>query len=203
MKFSGVYRKHIAVWVPFAIMLFLCIAGVAFGSSGAEHGEAAAAHQGWAATDWQRVLNFGILLAALIYFVRKPASEALNGRIDGIKKELSSLEARKKEAEEKLADYNKRIAALDKEAEDIIAQYRKQGEAARERILRESEKTAAKLEEQAKRNIEQEFKNAKLQLQEDILKKALEKAEALVKEKITTDDQDRLVDEYLDKVVVQ
>ncbi len=202
MRFSGDYRKHISVWVPFAIMLFLCIAGLAFGSSGAEHGEAAA-HQGWAASDWQRVLNFAILVAVLIYFVRKPASEALNGRIDGIKQELSSLETRKKEAEEKLAEYNRRIASLDKEAEDIIAQYRKQGEAARERILRESEKTAAKLEEQAKKNIEQEFKNAKAKLQEDILRKALEKAETLVKEKITTDDQDRLVDEYLDKVVVQ
>ena len=56
---------------------------------------------------------------------------------------------------------------------------------------------------QAKRNIEHEFKAAKAKLQEEILEKALAKAEALVKDKITSDDQDRLVDDYLDKVVAQ
>ncbi len=201
MGFSGISKKYISVFAPVLIMLLFCVVSVVFGSSGAEGGEAVS--PGWTKTDWYRVLNFGILFAVLFYFIRKPASEALNGRINGIREELSSLETKKKEAEQKLAEYNERIASLDKEAEEIIAQYVKQGEAAKERILKESEKTSAKLEEQAKRNIEQEFKNAKIELQEDILTKALERAEALVKEKMTSEDQDRLVDEYLDKVVAQ
>ena len=62
-------------------------------------------------------------------------------------------------------------------------------------------KSFYKLEESAKRNIEQEFKAAKLKLQQEIAEKALEQAETLVKELINSEDQDRLVDEYLDKVV--
>jgi len=60
---------------------------------------------------------------------------------------------------------------------------------------------AAKLEEQAKRTIENEFKNAKVKLQEEIIEKALVRAEKLVKEKITSEDQNRWVDEYLAEVV--
>lgn len=53
----------------------------------------------------------------------------------------------------------------------------------------------------AKRNIEQEFKNARLALKQEIVEKALAKAEILVKESISQDDQNRLVDDYLAKVV--
>jgi F-type H+-transporting ATPase subunit b len=137
----------------------------------------------------------------LFFLLRKPVSQALNGRINGIKTELEELEAKKNEAEKKLAQYNEQIATLGREAEKIIAEYKRQGEAARDRILEESKKAAVKLEEQARRTIENEFKNAKLRLQEDILEKALTKAEELVKDRITSEDQNRLVDEYLDKVV--
>ena len=60
---------------------------------------------------------------------------------------------------------------------------------------------AAKLEAMAKRNIEQEFKAAKTKLQQEIAEKAMIKAEELIKASISSDDQDKLVDEYLKKVV--
>jgi F-type H+-transporting ATPase subunit b len=67
--------------------------------------------------------------------------------------------------------------------------------------LKAAEASADKLEEQAKRNIEHEFQQAKTKLQAEILGKALVEAEAILKAKITDDDQNRLVDEYLEKVV--
>jgi F-type H+-transporting ATPase subunit b len=42
---------------------------------------------------------------------------------------------------------------------------------------------------------------AKQRLQQDIFEKAMTKAEEIIKKNITADDQNRLVDEYLDKVV--
>ncbi|MFC1859334.1 hypothetical protein ACFL9U_15090, partial [Thermodesulfobacteriota bacterium] len=62
---------------------------------------------------------------------------------------------------------------------------------------------ADKLEEQARRNIESEFKQAKIQLQEDILEKSLGKAEDIIKNKITSEDQNKLINEYLEKVVTE
>jgi F-type H+-transporting ATPase subunit b len=193
------------------VLIMLIPAWAASGGGDAGHGETAAhgdtgghgeVHSPpWLITDTAKVLNFAVLAAILFFVLRKPASQALNGRIKGIAEELEDLESRKAEVEQQLAEYNKKLATLDKEAERVIAGYIQQGEDAKARILKEAELTAEKLKEQAKKNIDHEFKQAKLELQAEIVDKALAKAEQAIKEKVTEKDQDRLVDEYLDKVV--
>ncbi len=160
----------------------------------------AASGKGWVITDWFRVLNFTVLVVALFFILRKPVSTALSSRIDGIKKQLADLEAQKEAAEKKLADYSDKLSELEKEAEHIVADYIKQGNEAKARILKEAEASAEKLQAQARRNIEHEFDQAKKQLQAEVLEKSLAKAEEIIKEKISADDQNRLVDEYLEKV---
>ena len=185
-----------ALAVCFTAVLVLFYVGVAAGASG---GEPAA--KGWVRTDWFRVINFTVLLVGLIYLLRKPLSQALNDRIKGIKDQLTELEDRKREAERQLAEYNQKFLQLDKEAEKIIAEYVKQGNEAKTRIMQEAEAAAKKLEEQARKNIENEFEKTKKILRGEVLAQALEKAEENIKKKITKKDQNRLVDEYLDKVV--
>lgn len=155
----------------------------------------------WLKTDTAKVLNFAVLAIVLFLVLRKPASQALNARIKAIADELEDLEIRKAEVEKQLAEYNKKMAALDKESKQIIAEYIRQGENAKARILKEAESIAEKLKDQAKKNIEHEFKQAKLTLQAEIVEKALAKAEQAIKAQVTDQDQDRLVDEYLEKVV--
>ncbi len=174
---------------------FLFLAGTAIASSG----EAVAKH--WTVDDWIRVMNFTVLVVALFFVLRKPVADALNGRIEDIKNQLEELESKKVDAEKTLAEYESKIATLEDEAANIETQYKEQGEAAKKRILEAAKNSAEKLEAQAKRNIENEFQQAKQQLQSEIMTKALEKAEKLVKKSISSDDQDRLVDEYLEKVV--
>ena len=160
----------------------------------------AASGKGWVTTDWFRVLNFTVLVVALFLILRKPVATALSSRVDGIKKQLADLEAQKEAAEKKLAEYSDKLSELEKEAEHIVADYIKQGNEAKARILKEAEASAEKLQAQARRNIEHEFDQAKNQLQAEVLEKSLAKAEEIIKEKISADDQSRLVDEYLEKV---
>jgi len=168
-------------------------------SGDAGHGEAEA--KGGVATDTQRVLNFVVLAGGLYFLLRKPASKALKARIEEIEKQLKDLEARKQAAEKELAAYNEKIARLDQEAGQIAAEYERQGKEARARIIEEAKVAAQKLEEQAKRNIEFEMKSARERLQAEVIEKALQKAESRLKERMTAEDQDRLIDEYLAKVV--
>ena len=165
-----------------------------------EHGDAHGT-KGWVATDTYRVMNFLVLAIALVFLLRKPLKQALNNRISGIQNQLDELEEKKKAAEAKLVEYDEKLASLDKEAENIVAEYIRQGEEAKVRILKEAEAASEKLEAQAKRNIQSEFKQAKEKLHRDVLEKALVKAENLIKEKITGKDQESLVDDYLKKVV--
>jgi F-type H+-transporting ATPase subunit b len=156
----------------------------------------------WKKTDWFKVMNFGVLMVALFLAVRKPVSNALTGRIEKIKEDLKVLDAEKEAAEKKLNEYNQRIASLDQEVEAIIKEYRQQGEAAKARILASAKESADKITDQVKRNIENEFEMARKKLREDIFDQAVARAEVLVRGKITSADQDRLVEEYLDKVVL-
>jgi len=177
-------------------MLFFCFIGVSLASS-----EGESKSKGWLATDTYKVMNFGVLAIGLFLLVRKPASQALNSRISGIKEQLSELEEKKQVAEKQLAEYTEKFSSLEQETEKLIEDYIRQGNEAKARIIDEAKKAAEKLEEQARRNIDHEFKQAKLELQREILEKALQKSEEILKNRITAKDQEKLVDEYLEKVV--
>ena len=179
--------KCFVVALVIALSVVFCL-GVASASSEGE-GEA----KGWVSTDTYRVMNFAVLAIGLFLLIRKPASNALDARIKGIKEQLSELEAKKKDAEKNLEEYKKKFSLLEQEAEKLVEDYIRQGNEAKVRILEEAKLAAEKLEEQARRNIEHEFKEAKLKLQEDILEKALVKAEALITDKITAEDHDQLL----------
>lgn len=201
MRLTAIYAKAsgLSVRAAFFVLIMACLlfaaAGVGFASSSNDEIV-------WKKTDWFKVMNFGVLAVALFLVIRKPVSKALNGRIQGIEQDLRSLEAKKEEAEKQLDEYNKRIATLDKESEKIISEYRRQGEEAKEKILAIARESAVKIEEQAKRNIANEFELARQKLRQDIFEQAVARAEVLVKGGITSKDQDRLVEEYLDKVVL-
>ncbi|MEW5908700.1 MAG: hypothetical protein AB1659_02740, partial [Thermodesulfobacteriota bacterium] len=88
-------------------------------------------------------------------------------------------------------------------AKAIIDQYKKQGEEAKARILKEAESAAEKIQDQARRNMEYELKEASTKIQVEIIEKALAKAESIIKGKISSKDQDRLIEDYLKKVEAQ
>jgi F-type H+-transporting ATPase subunit b len=190
-----IFKKG-SIMMVIMTMLFFCFIGVSLASS-----EGETKSKGWVATDTYKVMNFGVLAIGLFLLMRKPVSQALNSRISGIKEQLSELEEKKQAAEKQLAEYTEKFSSLEQETEKLIEDYIRQGNAAKARIIDEAKKSAEKLEEQARRNIDHEFKQAKLELQQEILEKALEKSEEILKDKITAKDEEKLVDEYLDKVV--
>ncbi len=197
MKIARIVKNLCKTTLPAVSAIFFAFVGVALAASGGHD----AAPKGWVVTDTYKVLNFVVLAGALFYIAKKPVAQFFSSRVKGIQEQLSDLEKKKAEAQKTLTEYENKIADLTKESERIVQDYIRQGEDAKKRILAEAEAQAAKLEESAKRNIEQEFKSAKFKLQQEIAEKALKQAELLVKESISSDDQDRLVDEYLDKVV--
>jgi len=202
MKLLKWIQKNFFTVIPTAVFIFLISAEVVIASSGG--GEHGGSHGGgWAATDTYRVMNFAVLAIALFFLLKKPVSQFLSDRIQSIQEQLDDLEAKKVEAEKKLAQYEEKLSTLSGESEKIIEQYKQQGVALRDKILEEASSAAAKLEEQALRSIEHEFKQAREKLEEEVLEKAIAKAEEKLKKSITDQDQDKLVDEYLTKVVTK
>ncbi|MDM8556006.1 ATP synthase F0 subunit B [Desulfococcaceae bacterium HSG7] len=188
-------------WILLVAVLFVFIAASVYASGGGDEEHGATAPKGWVKTDTYRVYNFAVLFIGLFLLLRKPVANALGSRIKGIKEQLAGLEGKQKETEIELAQYEKKLTGLESESDKIITQYIEQGKEAQARILQEAESEAVKLEEQARRAVEYEFKQAKNKLKEDALAQAFTRAEEVIINKITDDDQDKLIASYLNKVV--
>ena len=202
MKIPFDCRKGAIALICIVAVILMATPIVALASGGGgEQGAEGGSGSHWAATDTYKVMNFAVLAIALVFLLKKPLKQALNGRIEGIREQLDALEAKKNATAAELAEYSEKLAKLEAEAQQIVDDYVKQGEAAKARILKEAEATAEKMEAQAKKNIAHEFLQAKEQMTREIVDGAMAKAEAMIKEAISADDQSKLVDEYLQKVV--
>lgn len=192
-------EKYLKI-IFFTFVMFFCSAIVfASGGGGGEH--AAEQVSKWVKEDWYKVLNFTILVIVLFLVAKKPVKEFFTSRIKGIEEELTDLEQKKQEAEEKIVALETRLKDLDGESKKIVDTYIQQGKDAKKRILEQAKEEAAKLEDMAKRNIDMEFKAATAELKKEITEKAIFEAEKLIKSSISSKDQDKLVDDYLEKVV--
>ncbi|MFO7990394.1 MAG: F0F1 ATP synthase subunit B [Thermodesulfobacteriota bacterium] len=194
MKKITFTRKQIKVTGVTALLI-----GVAVATSwAASDGEV---HNSWLTIDTWKTLNFAVLAIGLFLLGRKPAKAFFSSRKKEIADELKDLEQKKAEAEKQLAEYQARFNNLDQESRQIIEDYIKQGEEAKKRIIAQAEAQAEKLEDMAKRSIEQEFKTARMKLQKEISALAVDRAEQVIQNAISSEDQEKIVDDYLKKVV--
>ena len=82
-----------------------------------------------------------------------------------------------------------------------MADYMAEGEREKENIIKNAHEMAERIKTQADLAIQQEVKTAKEDLMKEIADLAATKAEDLIRENINDQDQERLVEEYLGKVV--
>ncbi|MFH2125681.1 MAG: F0F1 ATP synthase subunit B [Pseudomonadota bacterium] len=178
-----------------ALGMIALTAGTALASSG---GGGISDHQMW---DFiYRIMNFVVLVAVLVVVLRKPLKSGLSSRVDQIKSELEELEAKREQARRDYALMEQRLADAAGEHDKILAEFRAMGEKEKAAIIAGAESTAQRIKEQASFTIEQETAQAKAELRRDVAEMSAALAEDLLKEKINSEDQTRLVDEYLAKV---
>jgi len=176
----------------------LVMAGVAFASEAGGHGGISPAK----VTDFiWRSVNFVVFAAILIKLLAKPAKNFFAKRSLDIAQTLEELEAQKAAAVQALREAEARLALVDAEREKIIQQYLAEGEMEKAKILEKAEMVAARIKEMATMTIQQETKKAAQDLKQEVVDLATNLAEDLIKEKVTSADQQQLVEEYLKKVV--
>jgi len=178
-------------------VLVLC-ATVALASEG---GGEAHHHLDW----WNfflRVVNFVIFAAILWKFGGKKAIEFFGGRRKQIETQLTDLDERKHKAEARLAEVEKSITDLAAEKARILDEYRAQGESLKAAIIEKAEADAAKIRAQAEAGAAQEGTYKIRELRAEIADMVVEAAEKILQEKLTAEEQVKLIDNYLKKVVL-
>jgi F-type H+-transporting ATPase subunit b len=148
-----------------------------------------------------RFINFALLVIILFFVLRKvPIKEYFSSRIEGIKKELEDLKKQREAAQGKAQELESKLKAFEGERKEILAQYRADGLAEKERILADARDRAKQILEQAEMSIRFEMQSAKEKLKQDVVALAAQRAEEIIAREMTDKDQDRLVDEFIEKL---
>ena len=188
------------LYVYFAVLVAaLAISSVAFAS-----GDRA----GWFMENYQleryifRLVNLALFIGIIYKLGGAKIKEFFVGRRDGIKQDLDDLQSRQVEAEKKLKEVEASIANMAQEKQQILEEAKQQGEALKSAIVAKAQKDAVALTEQAKRTASNEAQAAINTIRGEMADMVIAAAEKIVAEKLTAADHDKLVDDYLTKVVL-
>lgn len=140
-----------------------------------------------------RWVNLIIFVTLFVYILRRPVSEAMRARREGIRRDLMRAQEERNAALAKLEEVEARLARLDAEVASVREQSEREAAEERERIRKSTEEETRKLREQAQREIESAGKAARQQLREFAAEQSVRLAEEMIRRDIKPEDDARLV----------
>ena len=93
-----------------------------------------------------------------------------------------------------------RWCSFEEERNDIIEQFKKEGMVEKEKIIAEAKERVRQILEQAELTIQNEMQSARDRLEQEVLDLAAQKAREILSKEITDEDQDNLVNEFIERV---
>jgi len=169
---------------------------------GEEHGGGHGGDNSAALKDLRnRFINFILLVIILVLVVKKSgAGSFLSSRIEDIKQQMEDLAKEKDESEKKFQDIQQQLREFEGSKQEIIDQFMNEGQAEKEKIVAEAEDRAKQIVSQAEITIEQEMQSAMNKLKQELMTQAAEKARDMMAAELTDEDQDKLVDDFIERV---
>jgi F0F1-type ATP synthase membrane subunit b/b' len=140
-----------------------------------------------------KFLNLFIFVGALVYILKRPLSEAMRARREGIRRDLMRAQEERNAALAKLEEVEARLARLDEEVRSVREQSQREAAEERERIRRTTEEEAQKMSEQARREIESAGKAARQELRQYTAEQSVRLAEEVIRREMRPEDDARLV----------
>jgi F-type H+-transporting ATPase subunit b len=147
-----------------------------------------------------RVLNFIILMAVLIHFLKKPMMSFFSERSTQIQKDLDEATEQRDKAQAALEEYKTKLAGMEQELVKMRVELQKAGELESQKITVNADRMANAMVEAAKLAAEQEVRKARELLKTEAVELAVEMAESLIRDRIDEGDRKRIVEDYLVKV---
>ena len=151
--------------------------------------------------DWVfKFVNFAVLVGILIKFAGKPLKDYLRNRHDTIKAKIDEANKTVQEAEALKAQYERKLSQLDEEVEAFKKAVIEEAEKEKQKIMNEANEFASRIREQARIAYEQELKDAMSAIKEEIARLTMERAEKLIAERLTKEDHNRMVGDFIEKL---
>ena len=147
------------------------------------------------------ILNFALLIGIYYYFGKKPIAAALAARRANVVREIEEAQRMKREAEERAKLYQAKLGTLEEELAMARQSLVEAGRGEKERIIKEAEEKAGRMQRDAEFLIDQEMKQLRQDVWRDTVNLATSAAEELLRKRITPADQERIAEDYLADLV--
>lgn len=146
-----------------------------------------------------RIINFAVLLGGLFYLMRG-APAFFRRRAEQIGSAITEAKRVKDEADRQLRDAQAKFARLDQEVAAMRVTAKQDGVVEAERIRAMAREEEAKIQRAALAEVEAAERAARMELKAAAARMAVERAEAIVKGKMTPDVQAALVRAFVENL---
>jgi F-type H+-transporting ATPase subunit b len=147
-----------------------------------------------------KLLNMLAFLAFLVWALRGPVNNAIASRHDQIQRESIEARERRTKADQMARDIQARLARLEEDVRQIRERARTEGERQKREMIAAAEAEAQKILQGAKNEVDNRLKNARHELTEYAGQLASDRAEKLLRDKVTDADREKLFQESLSEV---
>ncbi len=141
---------------------------------------------------WQ-VLNLGLFLAVLLYFIAKPLAETFRKRQLEIERRRQEAERQRASVDRLAMDIREKTAKIEREIEEIRRQGRLDGEEARRALAARADEEAGRIRQDAADEIDRRVAAAREELRRAAADAAGSAASEILSREITPADRERLL----------
>jgi F-type H+-transporting ATPase subunit b len=147
-----------------------------------------------------KIANMLLFIGVLVYFAGGPVKKAFAERTEAIRRASVEARERREKADRMAGDIQARLAAIEVEVRAIHERAEIEGERQKRELIAAAEVESQKMLAAARNEVENRLKYARTELTEFAGQLAAERAEAILREKITEQDQRNLFQESLREV---
>jgi F-type H+-transporting ATPase subunit b len=147
-----------------------------------------------------KLANMLLFIGVLVYFVGGPVKKAFAERSEAIRRASEEAKERRIRADQMAGEIQARLAAIEAEVRAIHERAEQEGERQKRELIAAAEAESQKILAAARSEVDNRLKHAKGELTEYAGQLASERAETLLREKITEQDQRKLFNDSLREV---
>lgn len=147
-----------------------------------------------------KLINMLLFFGFLAYLLGGPIKRAFADRNAAITRRANEAQERRTKADQMAADIQARLSRLEGELQAIRDRAQTEGERQKRELIAAAEAEAQKLIANAQSEVENRLRHARAELTEYAGELAAQRAEQILREKITEDDQKKLFQESLAEV---
>ena len=148
-----------------------------------------------------QLIATAVIFVVVAKFIFKPVRQILRTRQEYIAKQISDSEEAKAKALEYKQTAKEEISKAQDKSKEILENAENQSKIYREKALEDLAKELKENREKAQEEILQEKKQAVEEIRKEIIDVALQASEIVLNREITTDDNKRLVNDFVEDLV--